>query len=576
MEECPYEKVKWIASGGFAEVWKGIDKRTKQPVAIKIVDLENSEEDIEDIQREIHVVKTMDSENIVKIYGSYVVRQKLWIVMELLAGGSVADLIKPGPLDEQYIAVILRETLKALEYLHAEHKIHRDLKAANILIGENGEVKLADFGVVGVLSTSGTMDETIQKRYSFVGTPFWMAPEVIKHEGADQKADIWSLGITAIEMAKGEPPYAHVPINTAFFLIQKNEPPTLEESKFSKAFKEFVMLCLQKNPQDRLSASDLLKHKFIRTAKKNTILVDLIQRKAAWDNNKKLKKGRGGGASSDSDDDDSSLDELSDDDTSSSEKQKYVTRQGKGFWEFGSDGTNTVREVSKVKWPPSSLANNTSSTTTNVTPTNTPLSTPPTKPTRKSSSDQKNDTVNSVSSVSTISSNAYPSEKRRNASQDSIDLRSDDESSSPLTHTIVQRKDKSQPSMDSIRKGGGALPTIMSELMKDNNSSVSSSSIMEDIIIPSFKEAKSQQAAGSLSTIVEELEKVEKKDSQFAQNLLAALITRVQKSENVPSQFKHVASTESTSSLTSNTEGMDVISQNLLKRWKLKVKTLDH
>ncbi|KAF0982240.1 hypothetical protein FDP41_011645 [Naegleria fowleri] len=325
MEDCPYEKVKWIASGGFAEVWKGIDKKNKTAI------------------------------------------------MELAEGGSVADLIKPGPLDEQYIAVILRETLKALEYLHAEHKIHRDLKAANILVGENGEVKLADFGVVGVLSTSGTTDETIQKRYSFVGTPFWMAPEVIKHEGADQKADIWSLGITAIEMAKGEPPYAHVPINTAFFLIQKNEPPTLEENKFSKAFKEFVMLCLQKNPQDRLSASDLLKHKFIRTAKKNTIL-----------------KGRGG--SSDSDSDSSLDDELSDDDDDS-EKQKYTTRQGKGFWEFGSDGTNTVREVPNLP----------SSSTT----TNTPISTPPTK---KSSSDQKNDTVNSVSSVSTISSNAYPSE----------------------------------------------------------------------------------------------------------------------------------------------------------------------
>src|SRR3989338_11704879 len=118
-------------------------------------------------------------------------------------------------------------------------------------------------------------------------TPYWMAPEIIKQEGSDQKADILSLGITAIEMAKGAPPYSHLAPSYAIFLIPKNEPPSLEDTKFSKSFKEFVTCCLQKNPQDRLSATELLKSKFIRSAKKNSILVDLIQRKSAYDNNRK-------------------------------------------------------------------------------------------------------------------------------------------------------------------------------------------------------------------------------------------------------------------------------------------------
>ncbi|EFO85100.1 hypothetical protein CRE_15120, partial [Caenorhabditis remanei] len=254
--EVIFTKQERIGRGSFGEVYKGIDNRSGRVVAIKIIDLEQAEDEIEDIQQEIQVLSQCDSQYVTKYFGSFLKGSKLWIIMEYLGGGSALDLTKSGKLDESHIAVILREILKGLEYLHSERKIHRDIKGANILLDrQTAAVKICDYGVAKSLAT------------------------VLK---ANTFADIWSLGITAIELANGEPPHSDLHPMRVLFLIPKNPPPVLQGSQWSKPFKEFVELCLNKDPENRPSASTLLKHQFIKRAKKNSILVDLIERAAEY------------------------------------------------------------------------------------------------------------------------------------------------------------------------------------------------------------------------------------------------------------------------------------------------------
>ncbi|KAJ5466612.1 Serine/threonine-protein kinase svkA [Penicillium diatomitis] len=272
-----YQVMEELGSGSFGTVYKAIDKQTGEIVAIKHIDLESSEDDIQEIQQEISVLATCASAFVTQYKASFLKGHKLWIVMEYLGGGSCLDLLKPGVFNEAHVAIVCQQLLLGLDYLHAEGKIHRDVKAANVLLSNTGKVKLADFGVAAQLVNIKS------QRNTFVGTPFWMAPEVIQQAGYDFKADIWSLGITAIEMINGEPPHASTHPMKVLFLIPKQPAPRLEGNDYSNTFKDFVAQCLTKDPDRRPTAKELLRHKFIRNAGKTEALQELIQRKQEWD-----------------------------------------------------------------------------------------------------------------------------------------------------------------------------------------------------------------------------------------------------------------------------------------------------
>ncbi|KAG0269661.1 hypothetical protein BGZ95_001970 [Linnemannia exigua] len=271
-----FTRQELVGRGAYGAVYKGVENATGQVVAIKVLNLDTEEEDVSDIQREIATLsqlKNCDSQNITRYHGSFLNGTKLWIVMDYAAGGSIRSLLEAlGRIDEKCIAVIAREVLQALGYLHKHGIIHRDIKAANILLTDEGRVQLCDFGVAGQVTMNSL------KRNSFVGTPYWMAPEVIREgQTYDFKADIWSLGITIYEIATGNPPFADKDPMRAVTLIPKSRPAQLE-GDWSLSMKEFVALCLHEEPNERPSAEDLLKTKWIKSTSKSplTLLKDLV------------------------------------------------------------------------------------------------------------------------------------------------------------------------------------------------------------------------------------------------------------------------------------------------------------
>uniref|UniRef100_A0A4X2K9H5 non-specific serine/threonine protein kinase n=1 Tax=Vombatus ursinus TaxID=29139 RepID=A0A4X2K9H5_VOMUR len=247
-----FDVLEKLGEGSYGSVFKAIHKESGQVVAIKQVPVES---DLQEIIKEISIMQQCDSPYVVKYYGSYFKNTDLWIVMEYCGAGSVSDIIRlrNKTLTEDEIATILKSTLKGLEYLHFMRKIHRDIKAGNILLNTEGHAKLADFGVAGQLT------DTMAKRNTVIGTPFWMAPEVIQEIGYNCVADIWSLGITSIEMAEGKPPYADIHPMRAIFMIPTNPPPTFRKPElWSDEFTDFVKKCLVKSPEQRATATQLL------------------------------------------------------------------------------------------------------------------------------------------------------------------------------------------------------------------------------------------------------------------------------------------------------------------------------
>lgn len=275
-----YKLYEEVGEGVSATVYRALCIPLNEIVAIKVLDLEKCNNDLDGIRREVQTLSLIDHPNLLRAHCSFTSGHNLWVVMPYMAGGSCLHIMKsayPEGFEEPVIATLLREVLKALVYLHAHGHIHRDVKAGNILLDSNGTVKLADFGVSACMFDTGDRQRT---RNTFVGTPCWMAPEVMQQlHGYDFKADIWSFGITALELAHGHAPFSKYPPMKVLLMTLQNAPPGLDyerDKRFSKSFKELVAACLVKDPKKRPSSEKLWKHHFFKHARSNEYLARTI------------------------------------------------------------------------------------------------------------------------------------------------------------------------------------------------------------------------------------------------------------------------------------------------------------
>lgn len=284
-----YDLIGKIGQGAFASVWradaKGEDGKEKRECAIKVLNLDHVDSNLSEIRLEVQTMRLSSHPNVLPCHAAFVKATDLWLVTQLMRKGSslhcldgarrkYREMGQPAAKMEDHILYILHETLLGLQYIHDNGQIHRDIKAGNILIDSDGHVRIADFGVSGWLVNAGTHQE---KAKTFVGTPCWMAPEVMEQiHGYDYKADIWSLGITALELAKGYAPYARYPPMKVLILTIQEDPPSLDtydeedgmedetdqvDEDFTKNFRQLVEKCLQKNPAKRPKSQELLTSK---------------------------------------------------------------------------------------------------------------------------------------------------------------------------------------------------------------------------------------------------------------------------------------------------------------------------